>query len=83
MTLPAIRAIRLADLEPLDLALPPSGHPVKTVKWVDASGQHRQGVFKALDHHYPPILASFSVAVSVWLQMALGEFAAEDRLVFD
>ncbi|STX45057.1 Uncharacterised protein [Legionella donaldsonii] len=81
MTLP-VKALRYKQLKFLG-ATTPSGHEVSEVEFVDVDGQTKTGFFKPLDSTYPALLAKYSVAISVALRLALGDRAAEDRLVFD
>ncbi|KTD18700.1 Uncharacterised protein [Legionella lansingensis] len=90
MPLPA-KALRYGQLRKKTegLAVPTSGHQVVKMEFVDSDGQVKTGFYKELipegvgDGSYPEILAKYSVAASVLIRLALGDRAAEDRLVFD
>ncbi|KTD17957.1 hypothetical protein [Legionella jordanis] len=90
MPLP-VKAIRYGQLKPktAGLAVPTSGHEVIKVEFEDTDGQIKTGFYKELvpegkgDGSYPEILAKYVVAASVLFRLALGDRAAEDRLVFD
>lgn len=81
MPLP-VKAILYKQLKFLGGATP-SGHEVSKAEFIDIDGQTKTGFFKPLDSTYPVLLAKYSVAISVALRLALGDRAAEDRLVFD
>jgi hypothetical protein len=90
MPLP-VKALRygLLKAKTAGLAVPTSGHAVIRVEFEDVDGQTKSGFFKELvanekgDGDYPELLAKYSVAASVLFRLALGDRAAEDRLVFD
>ncbi|MBA4697414.1 MAG: hypothetical protein H2069_08535 [Legionella sp.] len=82
MPLP-LKALRYEQLKLDGNPVPPSGHPVSKCQFVDVDNQIKVGFFKPLDSTYPPLLAKYTVAVSVAIRSALGARAAEDRLVFN
>ncbi|ASQ44628.1 hypothetical protein [Legionella clemsonensis] len=90
MPLPA-KALRYGQLKrkTAGSAVPTSGHEVYKVEFTDTDGQIKTGFYKELipdgigDGSYPALLAKYSVAASILVRLALGERAAEERLVFD
>ncbi|VEG91557.1 hypothetical protein [Legionella spiritensis] len=64
-------------------AVPKSGHDVVKVEFTDGDGKERLGFYKPCDETYPPLLAKYSVAVSVGMRTTFGNAAAEERLVFN
>lgn len=85
MSMP-VKALRfdLLTAEPdKEAEISQSGHPVTKYSWTESDGTLLYGCYKPVDATYPPLLARYSVAYSVWLRMILGERAAEERLVYD
>ncbi|CEK12198.1 hypothetical protein [Legionella hackeliae] len=90
MPLP-VKALRYGQLrkKTAGSAVPTSGHQVYKVEYTDTDGQTKTGFYKELipdgtgDGSYPDILGRYSVAASILIRLALGERAAEDRLVLD
>ncbi|CEG62367.1 hypothetical protein [Legionella micdadei] len=79
-----LKALRISQLTKAEgQEITPSGHAVEGVQFTDIDGSVKKGFFKPLAADYPDLLAKYSVAVSVAIRLALGDRAAEDRLVFD
>ncbi|WP_133140823.1 hypothetical protein [Legionella genomosp. 1] len=63
--------------------VPTSGHTISRVEFLDTDGSIKKGFFKPVDNElYPVLLAKYSVASSVSLRLSMGEFMAEERLVY-
>jgi len=58
-------------------------HNTVKAQFVDADGITKTGYFKRCDASYPPLLAKYAVAFSVFIRLALGKRAAEERLVYN
>jgi hypothetical protein len=74
-------------------AVPKSGHYVQKVFFspstgiIQTQGKHKgkpkMGFYKRCDSDYPPLLAKLSVGFSQMYRLALGDRAAEERLVYN
>lgn len=62
--------------------LPSSGHEVLSIQFSEQN-QTMNGFYKKLASDYPPILAQYSVAISVLMRISLGRRVAEERLVYN
>lgn len=63
--------------------IPPSGHQVIKVEFVDTDGKKVLAFFKGVAPDYPPILCKYAVASSLMMRGWIGEAVAEERLVLN
>ncbi|HEX2549178.1 MAG TPA: hypothetical protein VHM20_05060, partial [Gammaproteobacteria bacterium] len=83
MPLP-IKALTFDQIEFLNIKAEVSGNGAEKIYVLNPDGTKQRGYFKrCTPTKYPPLLAKYVIAASIFIRAAIGDRASEERLVFD